>query len=142
MVHLQKSSAKGSVLKLLVYFSKRIITVGSAVPSTSHVIISTPNLAHEMRVRVTCGHCNEIFIVSLFLYILFSLATGTGSPQQREPNTVGPYYLSHPVNFPCGRKSEYPEKTPTFDRALTRLFSREDWVQIHLTGDQTWNLRD
>ena len=41
---------------------KRIITVGSTVPSTSHVIIASPSLAHEMRVRVSCGHCNEIFI--------------------------------------------------------------------------------
>ena len=118
--NLHKSSAKGSVLKLLVYFSKRIITVGSAVPSTSHVIISSPNLAHEMRVRVTCGHCNEIFIVSkcLLLYILFSLATGAGSPQQREPITVGPYYLPHPVNFPRGRKPEYPEKTHDFRQSV------------------------
>jgi hypothetical protein len=27
------------------------------------------------------------------------------------PITVGPHYLTHPVNFPCGRKPEYPEKT-------------------------------
>jgi hypothetical protein len=27
------------------------------------------------------------------------------------PITVGPFYLTHPVNFPCGRKPEYPGKT-------------------------------
>ena len=40
------------------------------------------------------------------------------SPQQREPITVGPYYLSHPVNFPCGRKPEYPEKTHDFRQSV------------------------
>ena len=45
------------------------------------------------------------------LFILFSLATKAGSAQQREPITVGPYYLSRPVNFPCAREPEYPEKT-------------------------------
>ena len=70
-----------------------------------------------------------------FLLLLSSFATGAGSPQQREPITMDPYYLSHPVNFPCGRKPEYPEKT------LTILFSHEDWVRVHLTGDRTRNLR-
>lgn len=51
------------------HFSKRIITVGAVVPSTSHVIIASRNLAHESRVRVSCGHCNEIFIVSNFLFL-------------------------------------------------------------------------
>ena len=27
------------------------------------------------------------------------------------PITVGPFCLTHPVNFPCGRKPEYSEKT-------------------------------
>ena len=67
---------------------------------------------------------------------LFGHATWAGSPQQPEPITVGPYYLSHPVNFPCGRKSEYP---------LTILFSHVDRVRvhikIHLTGDRTRTLR-
>ena len=36
---------------------------------------------------------------------LFSFATRAGSPQQRESITVGPYKLTHPVNFPCERKS-------------------------------------
>ena len=45
------------------------------------------------------------------------------------------------INFPCGRKSEYPEKT----RALTILYSNDDWVRVHnnmsFTRDQTQNLR-
>ena len=54
---------------------------------------------------------------SVFIY-LFSFATKAGSPQQREPITVGPYYLTHPVNFPCGRKPEYPEKTHDFRQSV------------------------
>ena len=48
-----------------------------------------------------------------FTLFLFSFAKA-GSPQQREPITVGPYYLTHPINFPCLRKPEYPEKTHDF----------------------------
>ncbi|XP_046842934.1 type 2 phosphatidylinositol 4,5-bisphosphate 4-phosphatase-like [Xenia sp. Carnegie-2017] len=40
---------------------KRIITVGSTVPSTSHVV-NSPNFHREIIVRVSCGHCNETFI--------------------------------------------------------------------------------
>ena len=54
----------------------------------------------------------------LFYFILFIFATRAGSPQQREPITVGPYYLTHPVNFPCGRKPEYPEKTHNFRQSV------------------------
>ncbi len=44
------------------------------------------------------------------IFNLFDFATMTGTaPQQHTPITVGPYHLTHPVNFPCGRKSEYPE---------------------------------
>ena len=51
-------------------------------------------------------------------FFLFSSATGAGSPQQREPVTVSPYHLSHPVNFPCGRKPEYSEKTLDFPQSV------------------------
>ena len=61
-----------------------------------------------VQVRVRVVH------VPIILFFLFSLATGSGSPQQRKPITVGPYYLSHHVHFPCGRKPEYPEKTHDF----------------------------
>ena len=36
---------------------------------------------------------------SFYFFYLFSFATRAGSPQQREPITVGPYYQTHPVNF-------------------------------------------
>jgi hypothetical protein len=52
-------------------------------------------------------------------FILLDLPTRAGSPQQHKPITVGPFYLTHPVNFRCGRKPEYPGKTHDFGRALT-----------------------
>ena len=45
-------------------------------------------------------------------------ATRAGSPQLREPITVGPYHLCHPVNIPCGRKPEYPQKTHDFRQSV------------------------
>jgi hypothetical protein len=50
------------------------------------------------------------------------------------PITVGPFtYLTHPVNFPCGRKPKYPGENPRFsaERWLL-LFSHEDWVRVAL----------
>ena len=61
----------------------------------------------------TVGSSTVVANTYLLIY-LFSFATKAGSPQQREPIIVGPYYLTHPVNFPCGRKPEYPEKTHDF----------------------------
>ena len=54
----------------------------------------------------------------IFIFYFIYLATGAGSPQQREPITVGPYYLSLPVNFPCGRKPEYAERTHDFRQSV------------------------
>ena len=89
----------------------------------------------------TMHNYNRGFVTPYFFF-LFSFATRAGSPQQREPVTVGPYYLTHPVNFPCGRKPEYPDKThdfrqsvaytKPFGRALTILFSHEDWVRVNI----------
>ena len=38
----------------------------------------------------------------IFFFILFSFATRAGSPQQREPITLSPCYLTHPVNGVSG----------------------------------------
>jgi hypothetical protein len=32
------------------------------------------------------------------------------------------FILTHPVNFPCGRKPEHPEKTHDFRQSVDRLF--------------------
>jgi hypothetical protein len=57
------------------------------------------------------------FFVFLFFYL--ALPTRAGSPQQHMPITVGPFFcLTHPVNFPCGRKPEYPEETHDFRQSV------------------------
>ena len=79
-----------------------------------------------------------------FIYS-FSFATTAGSPQQREPITVCPYYLNPLSTFPVKGNRSTRRKPTTFGRALTILFSHEDWVRVHikmnLTGDRTQNLR-
>ena len=53
-----------------------------------------------------------------FNIIYLALPTRAGSPQQHMPITVGPFCLTHPVNFPCGRKPEYPEETHDFRQSV------------------------
>jgi hypothetical protein len=50
--------------------------------------------------------------------IYLALPTRAGSPQQHMPITVGPFCLTHPVNFPCGRKPEYPEEIHDFRQSV------------------------
>jgi hypothetical protein len=70
---------------------------------------------------------------NIYLFIYLALPTRAGSPQQHMPITVGPFYLTHPVNFPCGRKPEYPGKTHDFRQSVDfLLFSHEDWVRVAL----------
>ena len=40
------------------------------------------------------------------------------------------FILTHPVNFPCGRKPEYPEKTNDFRQSVDRLFPNESVARI------------
>ena len=54
----------------------------------------------------------------IFFFIYLALPTRAGSPQQHMPITVGPFCLTHPVNFPCGRKPEYPEETRDFRQSV------------------------
>jgi hypothetical protein len=49
------------------------------------------------------------------------------------PITVGPFYLTHPVNFSCGRKTEYPGKTHDSRQSVDFFYSsHEDWVRVAL----------
>ena len=69
---------------------------------------------------------------AFFIYFYLALPTRAGSPQQHRPITVGSFCLTHPVNFPCGRKPEYPEKTECWQSVDFLLFSPEDWVRVAL----------
>ena len=54
------------------------------------------------------------YILFEFIYFFIYLTSPQGQGHhnvQLMPITVGPHYLTHPVNFPCGRKPEYTEKT-------------------------------
>ena len=47
------------------------------------------------------------------------------------------FILTHPVDFPCGRKPEGPEKTHDFRQScVDRLFSHEPIARIELTFSQ------
>jgi hypothetical protein len=52
------------------------------------------------------------------IFIYLALPTRAGSPQQHMPITVGPFCLTHPVNFPCESKPEYPEETHDFRQSV------------------------
>jgi hypothetical protein len=46
------------------------------------------------------------------------------------------FILTHPVNFPCGRKPEHPEKTHDFRQSVDRLFSHESIARIEPTNSE------
>ena len=46
------------------------------------------------------------------------------------------FILTHPVNFPCGRKPEYPEKTHDFRQSIDRLFSHESVARLQPTNSE------
>jgi hypothetical protein len=43
------------------------------------------------------------------------------------------FILTHPVNVPCGRKPEHPEKTRGFRQGVDGLLSHESVVRIEPT---------
>ena len=62
---------------------------------------------------------NSLKAPVLYIHVYLVLPTRAGSPQQHMPITVGPFFfLTHPVNFPCGRKPEYPEETHDFRQSV------------------------
>jgi hypothetical protein len=64
------------------------------------------------------GVCRNFVFWLRFILFYLALPTRAGSPQQHMPITVGPFCLTHPVNFPCGRKPEYPEETHDFRQSV------------------------
>jgi hypothetical protein len=67
------------------------------------------------------------------------LPTRAGSPcTTAYANYCGPFYLTHPVNFPCGRKPEYPEKTHDFRQSVDfysfrmRTGAKSHWESSHI----------
>ena len=55
--------------KFFFYFnSKRVINVGGGPPSSATAPTIPGTGSDNIRIRVTCGHCNETFVVSLVLF--------------------------------------------------------------------------
>jgi hypothetical protein len=46
------------------------------------------------------------------------------------------FILTHPVNFPCGRKPELPEKTHDFRQSVDWLFSHESIARLEPTNSE------
>ena len=49
------------------------------------------------------------------------------------------FILTHPVNFPCGRKPEHPEKTHDFRHSVDCFFSHGAVARIELTSQVRYN---
>ena len=82
-----------------------------------------------------------------FFFLLFSFAQGQGHHNSvsqllwaRSTYPCGPA-VPIPVNFPCGRKPEYPEKTHDFRQSVDFTLFTRGLVRVHHTGDRTRNLR-
>jgi hypothetical protein len=72
----------------------------------------------ELKITLSRNYFN-FSASNLFIYLFYlALPTRAGSPQQHMPITVVPFCLTHPVNFPCGRKPEYPEETHDFRQSV------------------------
>ena len=75
-------------------------------------------------------------------FFSISFAARTGS-QPLEAITAGPHHLTRPVDFPCGKKPEYPEKTHDFQQSVdlytfhTRTGFESSWEVLteNLTRD-------
>lgn len=50
----------------ILFSSKRVINVGGGPPASSNNPMPVVQNNGDSRIRVTCGHCNETFVVSLF----------------------------------------------------------------------------
>ena len=107
--------------------------------SNTRCTASNPYINHSSSVDNIKYSCLILF------FILFSFATKVGSPQQREPITVSPYYLATLSTFPVRGNRSTRRKPTIFSRALIILFSHEDWgwvqIKMNLTGNRTRNLR-
>ena len=71
---------------------------------------------------VCCVLCVVCCVLCVFFFVVFfiylALPTRAGSPQKHMPVTVGSFCITHPVNFPFGKKPEYPEETHDFRQSL------------------------
>ena len=99
-------------------------------------------------IRNSSGNLTLFYITGSYLATTLSLwpTTLPTLPQgQGHHNSVSqlPWArITYPTlsTFPVGGNRSTRRKPTTFGRAFTILFSHEDWVQLHLTGDRTRNI--
>ena len=100
------------------------------------------NLSWKIHINYISKKISEsvgiIYCSRFLLFIYLALPTRAGSPQQHMPITVGPFCLTHPVNFPCGRKPEYPEETHDFRQSVDFLHNIKQFTILH-QGLKIWN---
>ena len=81
----------------------------------------------------------DLILFHFLNFILLTLPQGQG-----HHNSVSQLLwarITYPTlsTFPVGGNRSTRRKPTTFGRALTILFSHEDWVQVYLTGGRTRN---
>ena len=91
--------------------------------------------------RKAAEHCIWNYEL-LLLFFIFYLALPQGQGHHNSMSQLLWARSTYPTlsNFPVGGNRSTRRKPTTFGRALTLLFSHEDWVRVHLTEDRTRNL--
>ena len=86
-----------------------------------------------------------LYFFKIYLFIYLTSPQGQGHHNSVSQLLWARILPNSPVNFRVGGNRSTRRKPTTFGRALTILFSHEDWVRVHikmnLTGDRTQNLR-
>ena len=86
---------------------------------------------------------NQIICNNQIIYTSFYLALPQGQGHHNSVSQLLWARITYPTlsTFPVGGNRSTRRKPTTFGRALTILFSHEDWVQVHLTENRTRKLR-
>ena len=77
------------------------------------------------------GHSNFRGRAQNSEFFLYFIILKVGYSQQRGPIAAGPYYVTRPVNFPCGRRPKYPEETHAFRQSVDypHNMAASSWVE-------------
>jgi hypothetical protein len=102
---------RGIYYKLTNSFWRCVTVVFNLRPINAWLLLGSAHAWLDISARVGTR-------LNIYLFIYLALPTRAGSPQQHMPITVGPFCLTHPANFPCGRKPEYPEETHDFRQSV------------------------
>jgi hypothetical protein len=96
------------------------------IKCTLHQVLRLPNRPFPY-IKISLKRGKVYYIVILRLFHLYNNCDIT---------FLTVFILTHPVNFPCGRKSEHPEKTHDIQQSVDRLFSHESVARIEPRGEK------